>query len=165
MNQHVPPPLRGRSWSEDETRLVMAAWNDGKSALQIAKDIGRSKNAVIGAITRLRNEGFSMRSAAPKGRESTPSRDEAARFNASRERRVMARAKALAAPNVQYREPTVYGDPAVVGRPLDALSATGCRYECAGGTDAQSYLFCGGRKRDRSSYCAAHHTICWSPAT
>jgi GcrA cell cycle regulator len=44
-------------WTTSEDELVIKLWTDGKSSSQIAAVIGRSRNSVIGRVSRLRGEG------------------------------------------------------------------------------------------------------------
>ena len=41
-------------WSEAEYNMLRAAWDEGKSASAIGKEMGRTRNAIIGAKHRLR---------------------------------------------------------------------------------------------------------------
>jgi GcrA cell cycle regulator len=52
------------SWTEDRVDLLKSMWNEGKSASQIAKELGGvTRNAVIGKVHRL---GLSNRSGGPE---------------------------------------------------------------------------------------------------
>lgn len=43
------------------------------------------------------------------------------------------------------------------------LGANECRFECSGQDDGRKFTFCGNIVKPGSSFCAAHHSICWSP--
>jgi hypothetical protein len=49
----------GRTWTEADVKLITNLWNEGVSAGQIAKQLGdgRTKNSVLGKITRMRRDG------------------------------------------------------------------------------------------------------------
>jgi hypothetical protein len=49
----------GRTWTESDVETITRLWNEGVSAGQIAKQLGqgRTKNAVLGKITRMRRDG------------------------------------------------------------------------------------------------------------
>jgi len=41
------------SWTEDKIKQLKKLWNKGKSTIEIAKELGISKNSVIGKVHRL----------------------------------------------------------------------------------------------------------------
>jgi GcrA cell cycle regulator len=49
----MPNQYTNNPWTEKLTRLIERLWMEGKSANQIGKQIGRSRNSVIGKIHRL----------------------------------------------------------------------------------------------------------------
>lgn len=58
------------SWTDERVETLKKMWNDGKSASQIAKELGGvTRNAVIGKVHRL---GLSNRTAAPAAQAKPP---------------------------------------------------------------------------------------------
>jgi len=49
----MPNQYTNNPWTDELTRLVERLWMEGKSANQIGKQIGRSRNSVIGKVHRM----------------------------------------------------------------------------------------------------------------
>src|ERR1700732_1439696 len=68
-------PAKEPTWTEERLELLKSRFAEGLTCREIADDIGVSRNAVIGKISRLNlsrqegaNEGFSERKETPKAR-------------------------------------------------------------------------------------------------
>lgn len=56
------------------------------------------------------------------------------------------------------RKPRIALEPDFIGIPFFELSSEHCRYPKGEGTEM---LFCGHVRKDESSYCEAHHAVCY----
>ena len=104
------------SWSEERVEALKTMWAEGKSASQIAKELGNvTRNAVIGKVHRL---GLSNRAAAPAKtaeREAAPAKPAAAPPAAKKP----AAEKAATAPAPETRPVPVSRKPIITaGQPL-----------------------------------------------
>ncbi|MBO6755443.1 MAG: HTH domain-containing protein [Roseibium sp.] len=48
-------------WSQEEVVYLIDCWNKGHSSSQIAKELGRTRVAIVGKIDRLRRKGIELR--------------------------------------------------------------------------------------------------------
>lgn len=47
-------------WTTTEDELLIKLWQSGRTSSEIAKEVGRSRNSVIGRVTRLRDTGVTL---------------------------------------------------------------------------------------------------------
>lgn len=127
-------------WLAERIERLKALWNAGRSASQIANELGISRNAVIGKIHRL--QGYTpTRIARPAAQAKPPKPPPAPKWKPP--------------PAAPLPEPVVVNAPSLDLR-LDELKAGVCHYPH--GT-AAPYLFCGQPTRDGSPYCALHRRL------
>jgi len=163
-----PKEIKGKpgamsTWSEDDNETLRRMAAQRYSGSQIAAELGRTRNAVIGRANRIgihliSNVGESDRVLTAGGVQ--PKR---------RERTHRARPKILRPfqpvpldiipPPVPELKPVPAGDPVT----LDQLTRQSCRY-IAGDPLKVAAPFCGAPRKAGSSYCAAHHRLCYVPA-
>ena len=135
-------------WTASEDDIIIAQWNIGLSALHIARTlIGRSRNAVIGRISRLRERGIDLKQTIKPPPPPLPRRKRRAPYAAKHRAAVMA----LAAP-----------PPDRAGRNLLELGAADCRF-IIDSDDVRSptHLYCGADASMYDSdncYCPYHQT-------
>lgn len=142
------------SWTESNIALLRKDWLEGKSVLGIAKLLGCTRNAVIGKARR----------------EGLPQHINACRRNGAAEWHAYAKPR-NERPKIQrrdrFRVPKISTDklPEIVAVdplniPFLELASTHCRYPV---TESNPHLFCGHPQQTDSSYCAFHHSLCWTP--
>jgi len=148
-------------WSETDIAQLRELWGKGFSASQIAKELGYSRDAVLGRVFRLK---LPKRREAHHGQKS----DRAVRPMVSECR------PAIKAAPVKKRTPK--GDksvsPDAVGAkilkseiwkplpgtsPVPLMERTGCRWPIDG--EAGAALFCNGAVEGSGSYCCAHEAV------
>ncbi|WP_199763083.1 GcrA family cell cycle regulator [Bradyrhizobium guangdongense] len=149
----VLSPISSRTWTDERIELLKRHFEAGLSCSEIAADIGVSRNAVIGKLSRL---------------------------NLTRGRTVEDRAFApprapRAVPRLQYEMlATIYGEtdaPAVAGPIEEAnrcslleLAENRCRWPISTpGED--DFCFCGNTAPDGRPYCAGHSRLAYRPHT
>ncbi|MBR0775932.1 GcrA-like regulator [Bradyrhizobium diazoefficiens] len=143
------------TWTDERIELLKRHFEAGLSCREIAADIGVSRNAVIGKLSRLN---------LTRGR-STDERRLDRSFGQGRAPR--------AVPRLQYEMlATIYGEsdaPDVTG-PIDdgnrcsllELSENRCRWPISTpGED--DFCFCGNSAPDGQSYCAGHSRLAYRP--
>ena len=122
----------------------------GMTFLEIGKQIGMTRNAVAGRVSRMRQRGEidnQYRTVEKRAEPENPL-----------ERIVRREAKVRKPPKVI--ELSVAPDVNIGGIHLLDLREEDCRYPI--GETARGYFFCGEPRRDpRTRYCAKHHTIVW----
>jgi len=127
-----------RKMTEEIRRRIAELWNQGISSSSIAAEVGLTRNAVIGAVYRLRQRGEIMKTAEEK-----------------RPRKV--RPKKILATIKNMRKPHELGKP--VG--LMKLTSQSCRFIVVEGS-VEETRYCN-NPIDRSSYCSEHYRICYVP--
>jgi GcrA cell cycle regulator len=143
------------TWTDERIELLKQHFEAGLSCREIAADIGVSRNAVIGKLSRLN---------LTRGRSSDERRLD----------RGFAQGRApRAVPRLQYEMlATIYGegDAPVVTGPIDdgnrcsllELSENRCRWPISTpGED--DFCFCGNSAPDGQSYCAGHSRLAYRP--
>ena len=143
-----------------DVNKLIELWNAKASASEIGKELGLTRNAVIGRIKRLRDKGVKLRSftAAPKNEVS----------------RVRVREVKTDRGWVKNKEPIKVKGPAQLHfnfdppaekpkRSIDILQLTprSCRY-ITGEDNKRGALYCGDNK-SVGSYCAEHAKMCYIP--
>jgi len=148
-------PVLSSTWTDERIELLKQHFEAGLSCREIAADIGVSRNAVIGKLSRLN---------LTRGRTGD-------------ERKVQDRgaARAKAVPRLQYEMlATIYGDtdaPVVTG-PIDEanrcslleLAENRCRWPISS-PGAEDFCFCGNSAPDGQPYCAGHSRLAYRPPT
>jgi GcrA cell cycle regulator len=146
------------TWTEERLELLKSRFAEGLSCRQIADEIGVSRNAVIGKLSRL-NLTRGKRGDAPR-----PARKEAAK-----------RARAGSVPGLQYQMlKAVYGEPqpSTEDEPIDSehccslleLSEHRCRWPIST-PGAADFRFCGNMPLDGLPYCAGHTRLAYRPGS
>jgi len=150
------------SWTAERTALAVKLWGLGKSASQVAADLGDvSRNAVIGKLHRL---GLSGRGApsTPKGPNWHQRRD--AQRAEARKSGPPSR-PATPRKGAQYEEGSSPAEVVALANavvplmlPLEGLG-DGCKFPYGDGP----FHFCGHDKPAGQSYCKAHHRLSFRP--
>ncbi|MBR0974341.1 GcrA family cell cycle regulator [Bradyrhizobium japonicum] len=148
-------PTSSPTWTNERIELLKQHFEAGLSCREIAADIGVSRNAVIGKLSRLNL----TRSRAVEDR---------------RLERSLAPARATrAVPRLQYEMlATIYGETGapVVAGPIDEanrcslleLAENRCRWPIST-PGADDFCFCGNSAPDGRSYCAGHSRLAYRP--
>jgi GcrA cell cycle regulator len=145
------------TWTAERVELLKLRFEAGLSCREIANDIGVSRNAVIGKLSRLnltRGKGGDPRPAARKDAKSLRPRT---------------------APRIQYQMlAAVYAEPAYVaddepiqngpGCSLLELSAERCRWPIST-PGAEDFCFCGNMPLGGQPYCAGHTRLAYRPGS
>jgi GcrA cell cycle regulator len=146
------------TWTAERVELLKLRFEAGLSCREIADDIGVSRNAVIGKLSRLnltRGRG---------GDGPRPPRKDTAKGHRPR-----------TMPRVQYQLlQTVYAEPepAVGEEPIQSgpgcslleLSAEKCRWPIST-PGAEDFCFCGNTPVDGLPYCAGHTRLAYRPGS
>jgi hypothetical protein len=141
--------------NEKRDAEIIKLWNESLSAKTIGEQLGVTKNIVIGIITRSRPLGLITRASGPSLQERM-SKARTKRKRQATRRDSIVKIPVRIAPKVEHTGP-------IIGIPFMELVSTSCRYPTTS-IDSQHY-FCGEPKKERSSYCPAHHNLCWMKLT
>lgn len=146
-------PTSSATWTDERIELLKRHFEAGLSCREIAADIGVSRNAVIGKLSRLNlTRGRTM---------------------GDRKVQDRAPARARAVPRLQYEMlATIYGesDAPVAAGPIDEanrcslleLAENRCRWPIS--TPGQEdFCFCGNAAPDGQSYCSEHSRLAYRP--
>ncbi len=151
-------PALSPTWTDERIELLKRHFEAGLSCREIAADIGVSRNAVIGKLSRLN---------LTRGRAVDDRKDQDRGFAPARTRR--------AVPRLQYEMlATIYGesDGPAAACPIDEanrcslleLSENRCRWPISTpGED--DFCFCGNTAPDGQPYCAGHSRLAYRPNT
>ena len=163
----TPPtfrPTSGRTWTDERIERLKSDFEAGLSCREIAANIGVSRNAVIGKLTRLN---------LTRGRGSDERRQEArqaTRGDAAHPRAV---------PRLQYAMlAAIYGEDeapplaAPMFEPIDEanrcslldLTENRCRWPIST-PGADDFCFCGNGSPDGQPYCAGHSRLAYRPSS
>jgi GcrA cell cycle regulator len=135
-------------------KVMVKMWSEGFTGSEIGAKIGKTRNAVIGKINRLRKNGFIAygdRLKAQKIKENIAEKKKARLVQikvADLEKLPFDTAEAAPKP----RQPVMF----------DGLRPDSCRYVINDG-NAGNFIFCNKVKKVRS-YCEEHAKICYIPA-
>jgi GcrA cell cycle regulator len=136
---------RSMSWTDDRVALLKKMWSEGKTAAEIAKELGGvTRNAVIGKAHRLK---LSNRVSPIQQNNKKP----APVIKAAPQ---LAERKIFKAPAQDNRK----------GIPLVDLKASECRWPLGDPRDAH-FGFCGHRQIAGLPYCAEHAKVAYQAAT
>lgn len=144
----------GTEWSAADSALAATLWREGQSAAQIAKQVGRSRNAVIGRLDRIGARG--------------QARATGAQSQVRTGKVVNARLKAKAAvkPKGARQLPKATKQEArpaeFVGKDFAALEADECRWIEG---EAANQVYCAAATAPGQSYCEHHRAMCFEPGT
>ena len=147
-------PVLSPTWTDERIELLKRHFEAGLSCREIAADIGVSRNAVIGKLSRLN---------LTRGRTNDDRKVQ---------ERGLARAS-RAVPRLQYEMlATIYGetDAPVVTGPIDdanrcsllELAENRCRWPIST-PGAEDFCFCGNNAPDGQPYCAGHSRLAYRP--
>jgi GcrA cell cycle regulator len=147
-------PVLSPTWTDERIELLKQHFEAGLSCREIAADIGVSRNAVIGKLSRLNlTRGRSIHERRLQDRNFTPAR------------------APKAVPRLQLEMlATIYGDtdaPLVSG-PIDEanrcslmeLGENRCRWPIST-PGAEDFCFCGNAAHDGQPYCAGHSRLAY----
>lgn len=138
------------SWTDERVAVLTKLWGDGKTAAEIAKELGGvTRNAVIGKAHRLKLSNRASPIAAPK----KPKIAKAQNQNTP--------------PSSEKKPPRSVApkpDEKVGGIALTDLKANQCRWP-QGDPKNGEFGFCGDKCMDSLPYCEAHVAIAYQPAT
>ena len=150
-------PVLSPTWTDERIELLKQHFEAGLSCREIAADIGVSRNAVIGKLSRLN---------LTRGR-SVDERRHHDRNSGSRAPK--------AVPRLQFAMlATIYGeaDGPVARGPIDAanrcslmeLGENRCRWPIST-PGAEDFCFCGNAAPDGQPYCAGHNRLAYRPSS
>jgi GcrA cell cycle regulator len=184
MNAHVDPATMklgkrwvSPTWLEPMIRTIISLVMQGKSASQIGAEIGKTRNAVIGKTHRMgiglgmdalnseRRRAAKMESLQRK-KEGRPPKTQAERraLYPSAQKAVTERVTKIAIADARHAAAVPRVDPADMRLvTLEDLGFGGvhhCRW--VEGDPRESHFYCGNDAQLGSSYCAAHHAICYT---
>ncbi len=149
----MPAPRDQFQWTEDAVERLRRRWAEGVSTAAIGRELGVSKNAVIGKARRLRlaNRPSPIRPAKPKPDPGPPPRP----VPPSRPVRLLPPGPAAAEP-----------DRRLAAMPAGAADAAPCRWPI-GEPGTAGFRFCDAAALGGKPYCAAHCAIAYGrqPAT
>jgi GcrA cell cycle regulator len=151
----IPSAVPSTTWTTERVELLRSYVTAGLTCLQIAQEIGVSRNAVIGKLNRLGLKG-------PPRARSHDSRGRRPRGPGAFSQRRLLRAI--------YAEPPFAAgatEPAVVSAnpcTLLELNCRTCRWPI-GEADAKDFTFCGNSVVAGLSYCAGHARMAYRPST
>lgn len=152
------------SWTDERVELLSRLWLDGRSASQIAAELGSgiTRNAVIGKVHRLGLAGRA-KAVAPQGQARLKGKPLAADAEVKLETLL------------EVAPPPQQPAPAIVGRNLDVaipttervtimeLRESSCRWPMGDPSQAE-FRFCGARTAIGSGpYCVAHSRLAFQP--
>jgi GcrA cell cycle regulator len=145
-----------RTWTDERIELLKSHFAAGLSCRDIAGEIGVSRNAVIGKLSRLNL------TREPGGDARRPARKDAAKQR---------RAKTV--PGLQYQMlQALYGEPAPDDAPIPngrccsllELSEQRCRWPIST-PGAADFCFCGNTPVEGLPYCAGHTRLAYRPGS
>ncbi|WGD56228.1 GcrA family cell cycle regulator [Bradyrhizobium sp. CB1650] len=149
-------PAPSPTWTDERIALLKQHFEAGLSCSEIAADIGVSRNAVIGKLSRLN---------LTRGRTSDERRLRDKSFAPARTSKAM--------PRLQYEMlATIYGEtePPVILEPIDEanrcslmdLGENRCRWPIST-PGADDFCFCGNVAPDGQPYCTGHSRLAYRP--
>ena len=148
-------------WNDHDTAELKRLWEvEGKSASQISKILGRTRNAIIGKANR---ENFAAR--IPLERKSGPRNSGPRQPRPSRAKRPRLRNspifKLIRSPSLPTRSQPA---PPTILKPILELEGYDCRWPTGEGSPGETtYGFCGLKQFGRSPYCESHTRIAYTP--
>lgn len=175
------------SWTDDRVETLKTMWGEGKSASQIAKELGGvTRNAVIGKVHRL---GLSNRATPAKTTKEKPAPKEAAKPKVApkHEKEKSAAAKILESPvSLPIRRPIITAGQPLPPQPSNSeisqealatvaevekkakklnlmqLTEKTCKWPI-GDPATDEFWFCGLNVQTGKPYCEAHNAVAFQP--
>ena len=141
-------------WTEEEVEGLRQLWAKGHTGSEIANMLGKSRNAVMGRISRMREHGERM----PSERERKPPKPKVAKVPRVRKTRIVLpkiKKEPIEYVNVDYDLNKNYPK-------FHELKKWQCRFVMNDG-HASQYVFCG-EKTNFESFCPAHKQLCYTKA-
>ena len=129
-----------RQMTEEKRQKIVELWNLGWASSKIADAVGLTRNSVIGAVHRLRVNGFVM-----------TTREE------RRKPRIIKKIDDSPIIKISKKKENT-------GKPVNILKLTyqSCRFIVEQGNELET-KYCN-KQIDRASYCKEHYKICYIPA-
>jgi GcrA cell cycle regulator len=157
-SQAWTPDMREQTWTEERLALLKIHFEAGLSCREIACDIGVTRNAVIGKLSRLKLT-----------RENDDDPPRPARRDAAKGKRLKA------TPRLQYQIlRAIYAEPqpAVDDEPIHSehccslleLSEARCRWPFSN-PGAEDFRFCGSTPVEGLPYCPRHSRLAYRPGS
>ena len=149
-------PAKQRTWTDERIELLKSRFAAGLSCRDIAGEIGVSRNAVIGKLSRLN-----------LARENSGDAPRPARKHAAKGPRP------TTVPGLQYQMlVTVYGEPAAADEPIPngrccsllELSEARCRWPIST-PGLADFCFCGNTPVEGLPYCPGHTRLAYRPGS
>lgn len=134
-------------------QAIINMWNDNKTGLDIAEALGKSRNAIMGKLYRLRAAKYIQYKTVPvKQKKDTPKK------RAKREKRAYKYSSPYSGPLIPFppQPEIVINEQAIK---LTELKNSSCRFIINDGP-ARSFLFCG-KKKEKGPYCDEHRNLCY----
>ena len=144
--------------TEEQVNTIIAMWAKGETSEAIAKHIGKTRNAILGKVFRLRAAGVEMavrgktggKKSAESRKRQQPSPPPRLRYHATGQITIR-RTKEMVRPRPS------------AGMFFDRRKPSQCAY-IAGDPRDKNVLCCGDEVAPGKSYCAGHYAICYYPS-
>ncbi|MGE7413833.1 GcrA family cell cycle regulator [Methylobacterium tarhaniae] len=156
----------GPSWTKERVELLKRLWSDGRSASQIAAEIGGvSRNAVIGKVHRLGLAGRVIKAngAAPAGGRRPRGEADATAPAAETPSMLAPAPPSLALVQSEAAAPSDVALPESSRVTIMELREFMCRWPM-GDPSSPEFRFCGDRAITGLPYCTHHSRIAYQPA-
>lgn len=137
-------------------KRIQKLWEKGYTATEVGKDLGMTRNAVMGQLYRMRMAGVKLRGAPKRKEKVAPPPKPIGMKKAVR--KAPAPIKPTVAEIKERSNPQPTGKPV----PLMQLKPLSCRYIVSGWLPKE-YMFCNEVQKEGSSYCLYHHYKCYVP--
>lgn len=147
------------SWSENQTKILRDMHAAGKTAADIARAVGKTRNAVLGKVKRLglatsRHVYLDRLKKAARARSKEISEKAIIRKNETKKKGAQ-----KPSPETDYDRV----DPSTPGLiRLADLSSKTCRYPLNNAAQGE-YYFCGGTPKEGRPYCSDHCAVVYQP--
>jgi GcrA cell cycle regulator len=139
-------------WTEEEVENLRQLWAKGHTGAEIASMLGKSRNAVMGRISRMRERGERL----PSERERKPPKPKVAKVPRVRKASIVlppTKRVVVEYVNVDY-------DPNKKYPKFQELKKWQCLYVMNDG-HASKFVFCG-EKTNFESFCPSHKRLCYT---
>ncbi|GJD52219.1 hypothetical protein OPKNFCMD_4981 [Methylobacterium crusticola] len=159
----------GPSWTKERVELLKRLWSDGRSASQIAAEIGGvSRNAVIGKVHRLGLAGRVLKAngadgGAPAGRRPRPEAEAPAPAAVETPTMLAPAPPALALVQAKVAAAAEIALPGSERVTIMELREYMCRWPM-GDPSSPEFRYCGDRSITGLPYCTHHARIAYQPA-
>ena len=145
-------------WTDDEDKLLIKLWAEGKPSTYIAPAMGKSRGAIMGRISRLRQAGADLKA---RPRPPRKQRIYVPKPKTKPKPKVLEFA-AVARPLPQPVSPFIIVSETEYGEPCDILSLRffSCRYIVS----EKPTMYCN-QMVHKHSYCEKHFQLCYQQGT